>query len=54
MTKPDVNKLPREGLETAGFQRGVGSNPTPRTTFAKDLGLFFRLFRLEKSYYLTI
>ena len=26
-----MTKHKREGLETAGFQRGVGSNPTPRT-----------------------
>jgi hypothetical protein len=33
MSKQDENNLPREGLETARFPTGVGSNPTPRTSF---------------------
>jgi hypothetical protein len=34
MTKPDENKLPREGLETARFPtvKVVGSNPAGPTT----------------------
>ena len=31
MTKRDEDNLQREGLETARFPTGVGSNPTPRT-----------------------
>jgi len=31
MTGRKEYKFRREGLETAGVQRGVGSNPTPRT-----------------------
>ncbi len=31
MPKKGVDNLRREGLETARFQMGVGSNPTPRT-----------------------
>jgi len=47
MTKRDRNQTNREGLETAGVQRFVGSNPTPRTPISSLFSVFLAKKRLD-------